>query len=348
MENSTPLISIIVPVYNVENYLHECLDSIINQTYSNLDIILIDDGSKDDSGKMCDDFAVRDPRIRVIHKENQGLAQARNSGIRVAQGDYIMFVDSDDWLDVRICEVLIDAIGKYNVQSSMCAYIKEYPNRSIAKILHEEAVVFSGKEFQRKLCGPIGSELKNPQNLDCYNSMWGKLYPKLALEGKNVTNTSVIGPAEDLLYNFSLFSDIESIVYIGFPYYHYRKNVEKSITEVYKSALEEQFETLYSKMYDIIEEKKLGEFYHTALRNRIAVNTLGIGLNSFQDGASFFEKYKRIKKINKVELRKNALKELQLNYMPIHWKLFFFSAKHDFSLFLCVLLSVIKKLRGKL
>ena len=94
----TPLISVIIPVYNVEKYLRRCLDSVIAQTYQNLEIICVDDGSIDDSGKICDQYAVRDARIKVIHQENQGLSAARNRGLDAAEGEYIAFVDSDDYI----------------------------------------------------------------------------------------------------------------------------------------------------------------------------------------------------------------------------------------------------------
>lgn len=93
------LVSVIVPVYNVEKYLARCLDSIINQTYTNLEIILVDDGSKDSSGQICDEYAAKDQRIKVIHKQNGGLSSARNAGLDIASGSYIEFVDSDDWID---------------------------------------------------------------------------------------------------------------------------------------------------------------------------------------------------------------------------------------------------------
>ncbi|MBO5142220.1 MAG: glycosyltransferase family 2 protein [Clostridia bacterium] len=100
------LISVIIPVYNVEEYIRECLDSVINQTYKNLEIILIDDGSKDNSGKICDEYAKKDKRIKVIHKENGGLSSARNKGLDNAQGKYITFVDSDDYIPVNAIELL--------------------------------------------------------------------------------------------------------------------------------------------------------------------------------------------------------------------------------------------------
>lgn len=100
------LISVIVPVYNVEKYLHKCINSILNQTYKNLEIILIDDGSTDNSGKICDEYALKDNRIKVIHKENGGLSSARNAGLDICSGDYIGFVDSDDYIAEDMYEYL--------------------------------------------------------------------------------------------------------------------------------------------------------------------------------------------------------------------------------------------------
>lgn len=107
-------ISIIVPIYNVEKYINKCIESIINQTYTNLEIILVDDGSPDNCGKICDEYAKKDRRIKVIHKKNGGLSDARNKGINLATGDYIMYVDSDDYLELTACEELFDVITKTN------------------------------------------------------------------------------------------------------------------------------------------------------------------------------------------------------------------------------------------
>ena len=128
----TPLVSIIVPVYNVEKYLNRCICSITQQTYKNIEIILVDDGSADKSGEICDSLAKRDPRVVVIHKENGGLGSARNAGIRKAKGEYLLFVDSDDWIATDTIEYCINVIGNQRgivdiVQFSMteaCEYPK--------------------------------------------------------------------------------------------------------------------------------------------------------------------------------------------------------------------------------
>lgn len=115
MDNLEPLISIIVPVYNVEQYLKRCIDSLIYQTYQNIEILLIDDGSPDRCGEICDEYARKDNRIIVAHKPNGGLSDARNKGLDIAKGEYVMFVDSDDWIESETCKAVADCINKYNV-----------------------------------------------------------------------------------------------------------------------------------------------------------------------------------------------------------------------------------------
>lgn len=121
-----PLISIIVPIYNVEEYIHKCVDSILAQTHKNLEIILVDDGSPDNCPAICDEYAQQDSRIRVIHKPNGGLSDARNAGLDVAQGDYIGFVDSDDWIAPDMYEYLLNGMIKYDTDISSCQAIYVY------------------------------------------------------------------------------------------------------------------------------------------------------------------------------------------------------------------------------
>lgn len=114
------LVSVIVPIYGVEDYLSKCVDSIINQTYKNLEIILVDDGGKDKCPEICDEYAGKDSRIKVIHKKNGGLSDARNAGIAIAKGEYFVFIDSDDWVETTMVERLLDACKKYNVKLAAC------------------------------------------------------------------------------------------------------------------------------------------------------------------------------------------------------------------------------------
>lgn len=132
-----PLISIIVPVYNVEAYMNQCIESIVGQTYKNIEIILVDDGSTDNCPTLCDDWKVKDDRIKVIHKENGGLSDARNVGIQIAQGEYIGFVDSDDVIEKSMYESLLEVISKYEADIVQCQTIKYSELRSLEFISSE-------------------------------------------------------------------------------------------------------------------------------------------------------------------------------------------------------------------
>lgn len=124
MEKS--LISVIVPIYNVSRYLERCMESLLHQTYKNIEIIMVDDGSPDDCGKKCDRYAAEEPRIKVIHKKNAGLGMARNSGLEIAEGEYVMFIDSDDYTDVRMIERLYHRLTEEGADTCFCRVISFY------------------------------------------------------------------------------------------------------------------------------------------------------------------------------------------------------------------------------
>ena len=145
-------ISIIVPVYKVEKFLDRCVESIKNQTYKNLEIILVDDGSPDNSPKMCDDWSKKDERIKVIHKKNGGLSDARNLGIDQSSGDFLMFVDSDDYLDKTTCEKLYNLLKTNNADFVMCSCLKFYENEEYEQKTHEIKVnCYSGEDVINEL-----------------------------------------------------------------------------------------------------------------------------------------------------------------------------------------------------
>ena len=139
-------ISVIVPVYNVEQYLERCVDSIINQTYTNLEIILVNDGSTDNSGKLCDELAKKDERIRVIHKENGGLSDARNRGIDESESDLVGFIDSDDYIDRDMYEILLKNLNNTDADLSMCALYDVYNNTPEAQVTNKETWELSSEQ----------------------------------------------------------------------------------------------------------------------------------------------------------------------------------------------------------
>ncbi len=147
------LVSVIVPVYNVEAYLGRCVDSILNQTYRNLDVILVDDGARDRSGIICDDYAARDSRVRVIHKENGGLSSARNAGIDAARGDWLEFVDSDDWIEPDAVESLLREAGTWKTELVVGGRwdVKEGTGEKRPGLCPPQQEVISGEEMVRRI-----------------------------------------------------------------------------------------------------------------------------------------------------------------------------------------------------
>ena len=170
-----PLISVIVPVYNVENYLKKCLESITNQTYKNLEIILIDDGSTDNSGKICDEYAGKDNRIKVVHKINGGLSDARNAGLEIAKGEYIGFVDSDDYIAEDMYEFLYNLAVDNALDVSMCASCNEYEDGRIELPKNFETVMLDEKE-------KIIENLFINKSGGTAISVWSKLFKKTVLQ----------------------------------------------------------------------------------------------------------------------------------------------------------------------
>lgn len=157
---SKPLISIIVPVFNVENYLEKCIESIIAQTYQNIEIILVDDGSEDNSGRICDKFAKEDSRIVVIHKKNGGLSTARNAGIDIAKGFFIGFIDSDDYVSVDFCEILLQAIINEKADMAICNFLSVDENYNSIQENNTNLPIknscVNADEFMKGYCGEFG------------------------------------------------------------------------------------------------------------------------------------------------------------------------------------------------
>lgn len=202
-------VSVIIPVYKVEEYLDECVKSILNQTYKNLEIILIDDGSPDNCPKMCDEYAKIDNRVKVIHKENGGQSSARNIGIDVATGDYLFFVDSDDYVSKDIIEVLINKSIERNSKIVACGYVSDPLNLD------------DSKEFKIKEFSPfkvIKSMLKEKV---ITTSPWAKIFKKELFEGIRFQEGKIY---EDLGTIYKVFDKTDKVVYVDTRKYFYRYN----------------------------------------------------------------------------------------------------------------------------
>lgn len=199
-----PMISVIVPVYQVQEYLEPCLDSIVNQTYQNLEIILIDDGSTDNSGKICDKYAGNDARIKVIHKKNGGISSARNAGLKIAEGELIGFVDSDDWIDPDMFSYLQSVLAENSADIVTCAAAPEsLPDKqNTVTVLDMESAM---------------SSLLDGGKVD--NSVWNKLYTRNVWDGVFFPEGMIL---EDAATIYKCILKAKRIVVTEYPCYHYR------------------------------------------------------------------------------------------------------------------------------
>lgn len=339
-----PQISIIVPAYNVEKYIEQCLTSLINQTYNNLEIIVVNDGSKDKTGEIIEKLARKDKRIVYIDQENKGVAEARNAALQEVNSEFVMFVDSDDWIDLETCEVSINEIISENADVVMFGYVREYTEKSLPKAMFEqEKVIFEGEEVRNKLhrriFGPIEGELKSPEKLNANTTIWGKLYRTSIVKDIKFVSLKELGLCEDGYFNISVFKNVKKAVFIKKYFYHYRKVINGgSLTQNKDNDIFEKEKRFYNKLNRVIENEKLPVEYKLALNNRMAVSLIEAGIMIVNSKCNVYE---NIKKFLKSEEYKNACESLQLAYFPIHWKVFFGFAKKGFTFGVVLLLKII-------
>lgn len=233
-------ISVIIPVYNVEEYLRQCLDSVVNQTYQDLEIIIIDDGSPDNCGVICDEYATKDPRIKVIHKKNGGLCAARNDGIARATGDWISLIDSDDWCELDYYEQFMRAHKRILDSGIDCnpdvmiskGRLVEYPQKQQPQIWHKEAFHYIDRKQIESLMA----------NIQIYGLPWDKLYSAKFLRENHLHFDTTCKALEDFLFNFQVFDCAKDVIGCTFLGYHNRVVTISSITGGYNPK---KFEVTY-------------------------------------------------------------------------------------------------------
>lgn len=232
------LISVIVPVYNAEKYLKECLDSIINQTYRNLEIILVNDGSLDKSGDICDEYARNDNRVKVIHRENAGVSVARNTGIDASTGDFIAFVDSDDYLTDTMLQKLYDKIDNNDI--SVCRFAYEYCDKTVY-YQEDNLLLFTKKPYYFEYIMADKYNKSYPDRIICdkiFGSVCRTLFKRNIILNNNIRFTKGMKIAEDRLFLLEYCSYCNKAGLVDEYLYHYRADVENSATSVFKKYQE--------------------------------------------------------------------------------------------------------------
>ena len=202
-----PLISIIVPIYRVEEYLDKCLSSIINQTYKNLEIILVNDGSDDNSIKIAKKYAKKDERIKIIEEDNKGLSCARNTGINASTGKYITFVDSDDFIEENYIEILYKGIKKYKVDISIGGHNTIYNDKTKQKYSNEEYALTKKEALK---------QLLYVNDIDAF--AWSKLYKKELFDDTKFPRSRLF---EDIATTYKLIDKVDNVCVVSYPIYNF-------------------------------------------------------------------------------------------------------------------------------
>ena len=303
------MISVIVPVYNIEKYLKRCIDSIIVQTYKNLEIILVDDGSTDESGVICDKYKDLDNRIKVIHKKNEGAAIARNIGIECAEGEYVAFVDSDDYIHPKMFELLHTTLVRNKADISVCD-ISDVPfDLESEQGVEEEHIITGKKSYFNEIAH---------QNL-LYIVIWNKLYKKELFKNIKFPEGRKY---EDLWFSAIFFSNVKRAVFINNKlYYYYQRENSLSKEKISMKLITDQIEAMENTCKVM---KENGCYDSQKEMGRHVSNTI---IDYYKNIDHYFPdcKSKAKKILRNLFKREMKLNENVFSYKQLVYKVFLFS-----------------------
>lgn len=313
------LVSIIVPIYNVEDFLKRCIDSIIGQTYKNLEIILVDDGSPDNCPNICDEYAKKDERIKVIHKKNGGLSSARNAGLKVFQGDYVCFIDSDDYINKDMINILLNNLKKTKSDLSVCSF-KKVNNSQYFFINIENQNI---KEFNKNECfNNLYNKLSNETEIVC-----NKLYKRKLWDNLSFTETKI---HEDAFIIHHIINKCKKVVYTDLELYYYF-NRENSIMKTFNLKRLDSIDALNDRriFFKSINESEL--YYKSCICYLKLICFIYIDVDKYSKDKKvkiqlknrFLSSYKEINKEIKIPLRN----KIQFSFMTKLPKIYNFLRK---------------------
>lgn len=252
-------VSVILPAYNVGEYIAECLDSISRQTYQNIEIIIVDDGSKDNTYELAEKYAKKDSRITVVKQKNAGSGPARNKGLQIASGEYVMFVDPDDWIDSNMIRDFMEIVKKHNPDMITSGYIEEYNNGKTVtprEIHLPDMKLCTQEEVREKYVDLYLSEaVCAPTRI---------LYKKSIID-ENVIEFPDLRRSQDIVFNYRYYDNVKTLVASSKAYYHYRI-VSNSYLQKYKQDYYKTLELLYTEIESYLHKWKVTLTDETKIR----------------------------------------------------------------------------------
>lgn len=256
-------VSVIIPIYKVEKYLSRCLDSVVNQTLEDIEIVLVDDGSPDSCPEICDRYAKKDSRIKVIHKKNEGLGYARNSGMLIATGEYIAFLDSDDYVSKDMYEKVYSELKRTDADCCVTGYVVK---KDSGDEIHKEnplgtAVYESDDIITKVLAGMLGSKPDQARDTDVGMSVWKCVYRKELLQDKGIlfpSERELI--SEDIIFQIRVLPQVKRVCTLSEGMYYYCENSNsQSLTKTYSKDKFDRYKKLYNVELEMLSKIKFCE-----------------------------------------------------------------------------------------
>lgn len=305
------MITIIIPIYNLEKYIEKCIESVLDQTYTNIEIILIDDGSSDKSLEICNRYSKRDKRIKILHQENKGVSSARNLGIKKARGKYIIFIDGDDYIERTMLETLYCNLINNNADISICEflYVDEEKNKR-KRVNDNEIILLNKQEFYRYLidtkyfCGYLFNKL---------------IRIDLIINERGITLfDEEIHVCEDLLFLASIAKNVRKVIYTTQAYYYYVQRENSTIKQLYTykrltnfNALKKVIEIYKNENIDVDMEFELRFLKFTSealfLMQYLKIKDDILKKQIKEKSKEYYKKYRKNRNINKKERLKIKL-----------------------------------------
>ncbi len=309
-----PLISVIIPVYKVEQYLDKCIESVVNQTYKNLEIILVDDGSPDTCPQKCDDWKNKDKRIIVIHKENGGVSSARNEGIAKAKGDWITFVDSDDWLEKKYIKKMYFECQKNKCDACLCSY-NRIVSEKVEKIsFYNVDTKLTGKQYLINSLNPITG----------FGFCHMKLYKRNLIDVSFNTELSV---GEDALFNEQVATNIKNAYYITDNLYNYRINEHSVVKRYDENYVDKYLKSIIANKQYIFKNYKDDAEIIQNYYNYVAFHVFLIAVN-YCYNKNNKNRNKELRRVCNIDEFKTAIKKSNYNNLNLAYKITLFTLKY--------------------
>ena len=340
-------VSIIIPVYNLEKFIEKCVDSIVNQTLKEIEIILVDDGSTDQSGAICDNYVKKDDRIKVVHQKNMGLSGARNTGIKESTGKWFMIVDGDDWLESNAVEELYNNAEKNNSDIFISSFYDNYPEKQVKdSFFNINELHFQTEEEKLYLQENCISRNKYT-NMNCKTNLgvtWARIYRKQFIVDNNLEFILGLKRTQDAIFNLYAFEYANKVDYLDIPVHHYRiwgNSASRKYSKDFHVTANELSQHIIEFMKKFHKEERLKKAYYSKVF-KLLIEIIKIEITPKANKMSLKSKKSFLKQLSESELYSNAIKYVEKNTLNNNQRLVLFLLKNKLY-YIILFLFIIKR-----